>query len=270
MTTLSCLQALFLNRKSNSVRLDAVLVDDGSSDGTVDAVKGNFPLVKIEYGDGSLFWNRGMHRAQEVAMRALPDFVLWLNDDTMLSEDALDRLLSAYEQLSRKVGHAVIVVGATVDRITKNLTYAGMERVSAIRPLQFRKVWHPEETRECQAMNGNIVLIPRQIVERLNNLDPVYEHAMGDIDYALRARAAGFRIFVAGGVMGYCSNNPVAGTEADRDLPFRARWKKLMGPKGLPPRSWLHFTSRHGSVVWPLFFAWPYVRFLIKEISPRD
>ena len=37
------------------------------------------------------------------------------------------------------------------------------------------------------------------------NIDPVFEHAMGDTDYALRAGAAGVPVYVASGYVGLCS-----------------------------------------------------------------
>lgn len=268
-TTLTCLDALFACDLPEGVTLHTVLVDDASTDGTASAVAERFGQVEILHGDGNLFWNRGMHLAQDVAMRSAPDFVLWLNDDTIVGKDTLLRVLATYRQMSLHVGHPVIVVGATVDRATNRLTYAGLQPVSRLRQFQYRRVWNPDQAQECRAMNGNIVLIPGAIAKRVGNLDPVFEHAMGDIDYALRARLAGFRIFVAAGVAGYCSNNPRAGTHLDRRLPLKSRWQTFTSRKGLPPRSWLHFTRRHGGVIWPLYFFMPYLKFVARQLLPR-
>lgn len=40
-------------------------------------------------------------------------------------------------------------------------------------------------------MNGNCVFIPSEIVNAIGNLDPIFSHAMGDIDYGLRAQKKG-------------------------------------------------------------------------------
>ena len=37
--------------------------------------------------------------------------------------------------------------------------------------------------------------------------------------------------------------------------------------KGLPFRSWLHFTRRHGGLLWPLFFAWPYAKLPLSFVQ---
>jgi hypothetical protein len=36
----------------------------------------------------------------------------------------------------------------------------------------------------------------------------------------------------------------------------------MMGRKGLPVRSWWRFTRKHGGVLWPLYFTWPYAKLI--------
>jgi GT2 family glycosyltransferase len=59
--TLSCLAALFNCIVPDGYGFDVFLVDDGSTDGTSDAIKEGFTQVNIIQGNGNLFWNRGMH-----------------------------------------------------------------------------------------------------------------------------------------------------------------------------------------------------------------
>jgi len=262
--TLECLSALFEGNLPETVGLQAVLVDDGSSDGTADAVKAAYPLVTVAHGDGTLFWNRGMHRAQSVAVQSRPDFLLWLNDDTILVPNALDNLLSAYECARREGGPDVVIVGATVDPSTNALTYGGLRSRSRLRRFNFIKLPLVPEVQECQAMNGNIVLVPRAIYERVGALDPVFEHALGDIDYALRVRSAGFPVFVAPGFQGTCSANKAQRTHLDSSLPMGERWKRFVSRKGLPPTSWRHFVRRHAGRAWLFYFIYPYINFALR------
>jgi GT2 family glycosyltransferase len=74
---------------------DVFLVDDGSTDGTSAGVAAEYPDVHLIGGDGSLFWNGGMRRAFDAALRGTFDAYLWLNDDTMLYPDALLRIVEA-------------------------------------------------------------------------------------------------------------------------------------------------------------------------------
>lgn len=262
--TLACLARFESAARQAGLEPNAVLVDDGSTDGTAAAVREQYPWVDVMVGDGSLFWNRGMHQAQAHVMEQTPDYLLWLNDDTELLPDSISRLLETEHMLRHKHGRPVMIVGSTADRGTGRLTYGGHVAPQRWRPFSYQRVWHETQPVECHVVNGNVVLIPVQIAQTVGNLDPVFEHAMGDTDYALRTRAAGFRVFVAPGFVGHCSNNPALGTYRDASLPLSVRWKKMMSRKGLPPRSWGHFTRRHGGLIWPIYFVWPYFKLVVN------
>lgn len=264
--TLACLARYELAARQAGVEPNAVLMDDGSTDGTAAAVRAQYPWVEVVVGDGSLFWNRGMHHAQARAMKRNADHLLWLNDDTELLPDSIARLLETECALRTEHGKPVVVVGSTTDRETGRLTYGGHIAPKRWKPFSYQRVWHETEAVECHAMNGNVVLIPMRIAQVVGNLDPVFEHAMGDTDYALRTRAMGYQLFVAPGLVGHCSNNSASGTYQDASLPLHARWKKMISRKGLPTRSWRHFTRRHGGLVWPIYFVWPYFKLVASEI----
>ena len=89
--TLASLERLEVAARVAGVTVAAVLMDDGSTDGTAEAVRQRHPWVEVLVGQGDLFWNRGMHAAQAQAMRHAFDYLLWLNDDTALHDDALAR-----------------------------------------------------------------------------------------------------------------------------------------------------------------------------------
>lgn len=265
--TLDCLARLEQAALRAGLSLDAVLVDDGSRDGTAAAVRDQYSWVEVVVGDGSLYWSRSMHRGQIRAMEGNADYLLWLNDDTEIFPDALTRLLEAEADLRSKHGQPVIVVGSTADRKTGLLTYGGYIASQRWKPFSYRRVWDVSEPVECHVMNGNLVLIPMHIARVVGNVDPVFEHAMGDTDYALRTRAQGFRVFVAPGFVGHCSHNTTSNTYLDNTLPLSVRWNKMMSRKGLPPQSWRHLTRKHGGVAWPVYFLWPYLKFIVGEVG---
>lgn len=268
--TLECLDALSHNQNLEEVSLSAVLVDDGSTDGTADAVRTIFPWVQVLVGNGDLFWCRGMHKAFEFSLDDNHDYYLWLNDDTMLRPDAVSRLLECELGLRKEHGKPVIVVGSTVDTATGAITYGGELQASSLSRTKFLQIVPSEVAQRCDSMTGNIVLIPRDIAQVVGNLDPVFEHAMGDTDYALRARKLGFGVWVGPGVFGTCGHNPNTGTYRDAGLPLSRRWRLMMSRKGLPWRSWLVFTRRHMGILWPLYFIWPYVSLIVGRYAAVD
>lgn len=251
------------------ISLDLFLVDDGSSDGTAQAVIKIFPQVTILTGDGHLFWCGGMRWAFEQAINKNYDFYFWLNDDTNLDQDALARMLDAYRRASAGLCDAAIIVGSTRDPDTGLFSYGGWS--------QFRKKtglisWkkippHMDAAISCDTINGNCALISKSVVDRIGNIDAVFQQGMGDLDYGLRAIKSGCQIQIAPGYYGTCASNDHSGLWADGNLPLYSRWKKLLGPKGFPVKAWGVFTYRHKGHLW--FLAWlaPYILFWFKALS---
>lgn len=268
-TTLSSLTALTENTLQDGVSIYVILVDDGSTDGTADAITQLFPFVKILEADGNLYWNRGMHKAFSYASEIGFDFYLWLNDDTHLYQDAINNMLKAYKTVYAIEKCNSIIVGTTQDAKTGVLTYGGLESKSRMRPFQFTHVVPRSVPVDCKTMNGNCVLLPKMIANAVGNLDPRYVHALGDIDYGLRARKLGFKIKVAPGYIGTCDRNGTTGTFKDQALPIFSRLKRILGPKGLPPGPFLVFTRKHGGVLWLMRWVWPYMALVFSVIRPR-
>lgn len=263
--TLACLRSLA--RQGSGSPLDVYVVDDASSDGTAAAIRAEFPEVNLVSGDGTLFWNGGMRLAFGRALERGYDHYWWLNDDTELDHDALDRLLSTSRTLAARGEAAAIVVGTTRHpQDERRLTYGGRWRPHRFRPLRFERLEPGTEPLPAETMNGNCVLIPQAVAERVGNIDPAYVQQMGDYDYGLRARAAGCSVYVAPGTFGTCDVNfPHAVGDGRLWTEVRA----LGGIKVLPPRPWRVFTKRWAGPLWPLYWASPYLRGLGALVASR-
>lgn len=260
--TLECLKRLAIAAKKAGVRYRLYLFDDGSTDGTAEAVRALEPDAVILIGDGSYFWNRSMNRVFDAAMREGFSAYLWLNDDTMLEPGAIEQILAA----SSSVSEDVLVVGAVCDPDTGQLTYGGNRRVDPLlRPFLCTRTEPNGTPQDVDVVNGNVLYVPDKIARTLGNLDPVFEHGMGDTDYSMRARKQGLRILLTSDYVGTCSHNPARGTHKDRALGIADRMRKAFSRKGLPWRSWLVMCWRYGGVLWPIHFIWAYIRILLAR-----
>ncbi len=262
--TLVCLERLFQNTLPEGYSLDVYLVDDGSIDGTEQAIHELYPSVNVIKGDGNLYWNGGMRVAFNVALKKGFDYYLWLNDDTLLYPTAIDSLIKTNHQLTQQEDKPVVVVGATQDEISGKITYGGVIRPSKWKPTNFKLVSTKTVPVKCETMNGNCVLIPNEIAQIVGNLESKLVHAMGDLDYGLRVGYAGYSVWVMPAYAGACSHNPVTGSFIDSRISIIERFKKILQPKALPITSWRVFTQRHAGVFWPIFCVWPYVKVFFK------
>ncbi len=264
--TIACLDALFTNDLPKDYSLEIFLVDDGSTDGTEQAVRGSYPKVNIIKGDGNLYWNGGMRVAFAAAMEQGFDYYFWLNDDTLLYPTAIATLLKTEQSIMFKQKLSALIVGSTQDKPGGKTTYGGKKLVSQWHPLKYQQITPSDEPIACDTMNGNCVLIPHSMTQVLGNLDEAFIHTIGDIDYGLRARMNGFKIFVMPGYAGLCSHNPVENSFADKTLSMRERLNRLNGKKGLPLQALRIFTKRHCGIFWMIFWLWPYLKVILSSI----
>ena len=267
--TLAALDALYAQKFDIPVSISTYLLDDGSSDGTAEAVETTFERATVIRADGSLFWNEGMRTAFAAALKDGSDYYLWLNDDTTLYTNALQTLLNTHSDLANKGRAESIVVGSVQDPNSKSLTYGGMLRNSSWHPFHFKLIPPTTKAQKCDVMNGNCVLIPSQVAIKVGNMDPGYSHAIGDIDYSLKAGKHGVDIWIAPGYAGTCSNNPLEGSWLDTSLSLKQRWDHMNSPKGLPPSDWMLFTRKHAGILWPIFGTMPYVRLVLSALSSK-
>lgn len=267
--TLNALEALFKQDGANAAfRLNVFLVDDGSSDGTGDAVREAFPQVHVIDGTGDLYWNGGMRRAFEGALEYPFDYMLWLNDDTDLNDDAILRLLETSQMLAQQGQDKTAVFGSTCDPLTGELTYGGFQRRKG--PiLRLRHVGPDlQGPREVTTMAGNCVLVSKAAVDAIGNLEPKFYHAWGDVDYGMRLRDAGGSVWLAPGYLAQCDPNPAAQRwRDDPSLSLRDRLSQMNSFRGLYPPDWLLFMRRHGGVLWSLAWAIPYAQLITRHLK---
>ena len=178
-------------------RVEVFLTDDGSSDGTFECVRDRFPEVHIYKTDGSLFWGRGMLHSWEKALEhGKYDAFLWMNDDVDLLDSAFDEVVSCAEKMQWK---AIICGSLCGER--GEFTYGGLD--------EKRQIVIPDgEMHEIYWMNGNFVLVPNCVVEKIGIIDGHFHHIGGDYDYGYMAHKNNIKVYSTRSYIGKCERNP--------------------------------------------------------------
>jgi GT2 family glycosyltransferase len=255
-STLKCLELLFNQRYCENYQVDVVLVDDGSSDGTSEALQRIYPNVKILHGDGTLFWCGGMRLAYGEALKNKSDFYLWLNDDSFLFINAISKLIETYQALYQETGKENIIVGSLCDPQSKRLTYGGSNFGPWWNPTHYTMINPGPRPQPCDLFNGNCVLIPYSAALRIGNMSANYQHGPGDKDYALRASAIGINSWITDGYIGTCKKNDLIDGWKRKDLPMKERIAYLKHPVVMARvNDWIVFSKKYHKLLWPYYLV---------------
>ncbi len=193
--TVRCLEQL------RSIDLDgfdiqAVVIDDGSTDGTSEAISRNYPEVVILKGDGNLWWAGGVNKGLTYALENDFDFVYTMNDDIEIRRDTLRKL---YEESKKNNSTCasisvnpetgtIVHSGYTISRFLKKLrpVLHGVAYTS-IRPIRQR----------VDALSSMSTLVPVSVVRDIGFFDQnTFPHNYSDIDYFIRAKEHGHLLCV--------------------------------------------------------------------------
>jgi GT2 family glycosyltransferase len=257
-TTMAALRNLCKQRTFRALNVAVVLYDAGT-DRTADAVNAEFPMVDVVRGRASAYWSRSMEIAQRRGLAVCqPRYLLWLNDDAVLDDDALSRAVEIAELLDDQS----VVTGALRDPHSGSTTYTGMHRAGR-HPLRWKRIDPTDRIQTVDTFNGNFVLVPRSIYVKVGTIDGRFEHAYGDIDYGFRVSRAGFHSVLAPGHFGSCARNLRTGTWRDAAMPRSERFRLVFAPKAMPLRPHVRFLRRYAPVAWPAHSLVGYAKVLL-------
>jgi N-acetylglucosaminyl-diphospho-decaprenol L-rhamnosyltransferase len=175
-----------------------VVVDNGSVDGTADALRRARPdaqIVRTERPEGLSFaYNRGSEAGSA-------ELILFLNDDVLVTHDAIAALAAALKGRSRAVAAAGRLVDPADGRTQEPYlprAFPGpvMLAISLLgrprRPLELDE----ENIAAVDQPPGACLLVRRAVFEAVGRWDEDYEFWFEDVDLARRLSAVGEVLFV--------------------------------------------------------------------------
>lgn len=215
--TLSCLaglyesQRVYNERNSSPTELEVFLTDDGCTDGTALAVKASFAgkSIHILQGTGNMFWAGGMRFAWKEALKHHKewDYYLLLNDDTTINAYCFNELMhtEAYSLDHYKQLAVVSGITCSADDPTK-ITYGGDIIPNRFNGRQIR-LGRSSEPQMVDLTNANILLVPKEVVDKIGIFYEGYKHGRADNDYSMLARRKGIPVLITPGACGTCEND---------------------------------------------------------------
>jgi len=232
--TLECLASVARLRYDNG---DAVVVDNGSTDGSVAAIRDKYPAVTILENHENLGYAEGNNVGVRFSLESGADYVFILNNDALVSPETLSCLVAAATAhpdagfLGPKVYHrespqVIQSVGGMFNKYWESC-YRGMDEVEQG---QF------EELTNVDFVCGCAVLVSRRAIERIGLLDPRFFLYREDVDWCYRATRAGFKVLYVPAATVWHRSPHIREAELPRTTYYMARNALLfLAKNGLGP-----------------------------------
>ena len=205
---------------------DIEVVDNGSGDGSVETLQRLLRRVRITPLATNLGFSAGCNAGIRAALDRGADCVLLVNSDVVLAPDALDRLTAAMGRdpetgiagpvlLSREEPDHVASAGITFSTRTARMRHRGAgARLASLAPGPYHDV---------DAVSGCVMLVKREVFERVGWLDDAYFFSFEDVEFCLRARRAGFRTVCVPEATAYHEGGRTIGRRSARRVYFATR-----------------------------------------------
>ena len=227
---------------------EIILVDDGSTDGTREWLRGLRPPFRVVLNERNAGYGAANNRGAAVAGG---EILALLNNDLVLAPGWIEPMLEAHEKLR---GRAGVVGNVQRDARTGRVDHAGIVINHKGKPEHLRRApWRLLVSNRFKpflrvpAVTGACVLVQHDLWRQLGGFDEGYFNGCEDVDLCLRAEAAGHRNLVAlrSVVRHHVSAAPgrKARDEANT-YRFTVRWRRTLVTLGV--RAWCrHYLEAH-------------------------
>ncbi len=201
--TLEAIESVFASVLDPDFRLEVIVVDNNSQDGSAEAIECRFPQVRVIRSGENLGFGRGNNLGVHYATG---EALLLLNTDTIVRPGAIERL---HQELYREGDRGVVgpflqnpdgsyqcsmLSFPTVWRTF--CTYFWLDRVFPRIPLfadAFMVHADPNQERDVEVINGAALMIRADVFRQVGGFDPEYFMYFEESDLCKRVAGLGFR-----------------------------------------------------------------------------
>jgi GT2 family glycosyltransferase len=202
LDTLECLDSVF---QIDYPAYDPIVVDNGSSDDSVNRIRSKYPGVELLETGKNLGYGGGNNVGIRHAIKDGASYVFVLNNDTLVAPTILKELVQVAES-NPKIGIVGPIVllhepqdvlysaGSFIDWKKGATWHRGLYQPAG----QYTELQKPEPV---DFIAGCGMLVRRDLIEAAGYLDPRYYLNFEDVEWCVRAHRHGFEVYFAPGAV---------------------------------------------------------------------
>lgn len=192
--TLACLRSL---QKISYPNYEIILVDNGSTDDSVSTIRREFPDIEIIENERNLGVAGGRNVGIEYAQQKGTDYLLFLDNDTIVDKDFITEMVRVGEN-DRRVGiltgkiyfysepNKIWCAGGSLSLYRRHISAIGYDEIDK---------GQYDDLREVSHVAGCCLMIKKKVIDEIGILDQNFiEYFTEDTDWCLRARKRGYKI----------------------------------------------------------------------------
>lgn len=201
---LSNLLTQFKQQQLNNVHYKIVVAVDGSTDGTIELLKSEFPDVHIVKGTGNWWFTKSMNEGCKYAVDVLKaQLILMINDDVQLPGSYLQKMIDNYHEYGPNC-----VIGSSSYSVStpRVITFSGIKHKNpwTLKYYKYVNSYVQKDPAELKGVAPSVTLptrgflIPASLLKELDYMDEKhFPQYASDHDLAFRAAEKGAKVYVS-------------------------------------------------------------------------
>lgn len=201
LLTLHCLESVY--RSQTAYTYEVILIDNKSTDGSVEAIRSAYPQVHLIANDENVGFGRANNQGIRIAKGR---YILLLNSDTIIEPDTLEIMLKFMDEQPRvgAAGCKIVLPDGTLDKacrrgfpepLTTFYYVSGLAKLFPKSP-HFNS-YHMEyldenESYPIDCLVGAFLMVRREAIEQVGLLDERFFMYFEDTDWCYRMKQAGW------------------------------------------------------------------------------
>ncbi|MGV8815438.1 MAG: glycosyltransferase family 2 protein [Gelidibacter sp.] len=177
---------------NSSVSMDIMMIDNNSTDNSVELIRKNYPQVKVHESGINLGFGKANNLGIKMALNQSYDYVFLLNQDAWIEKNTVEKLIRDHLQNTE---YGVIVPlqmngsGTLLDSMFLKYTLANNRELLTKVIRESSKNFYPVDF-----ANAACWLLPVSTIEKIGGFDPLFPHYGEDDDYLNRLKRHNLKV----------------------------------------------------------------------------